>query len=235
MNAGPMQVAAVATPSDAATMAGALAWAYQQVTGRSPPSRSSWMIPLAQSSFETAHWSQMYNWNAGYISQPNSSQPFYYRGSNPVPFAVYPNIGAGAVALMAWLQKHGGLAAADNNDLGAYTSALRSGGYLGNNGDYATYAAGIANLMDAYASVSPRLYPGASIMSMSTGMAIVAGVAILGATGTVAYYMSGGSMHGASRSLAQENPVRKRKAMRVQSLLFSRDSWTPSAAKSWSA
>jgi len=191
-----MQIAPVATPSDPATVAGAMIWAYQYVTGRAPPSRSSWLMPLAQSAFETANWQQMYNNNAGYISQPNKSQTYYFRGSNPVPFAVYPTLGQGCAALIRWLQRTGALAGADANNLQTYGAALQSGGYLGSDpSQYPAYLAGIQSEMQRYANVVPTPYSesptGPSTpFGLTNGQAIVLAIGALAAAGLAAYSIS---------------------------------------------
>jgi len=187
-----MQVAAQLTPADPATVAGAMAWAYTQVTGRAPPSRSSWLMPLAQSAFETANWSVLTQNNVGFISQPNKGLPFFFRGSNPVPFAVYPTLGQGCIAMMRWLQKNGALAGADNNDIGVYIAGLQSGGYLGNNGDYATYAAGIASEMSRYANVVPRPYSDAppsalAPLRLTNNQALALSLGVVAAAAYAAY------------------------------------------------
>jgi len=190
-----MQVPAQLTPADPATVAGAMAWAYTQVTGRPPVSQSSWLMPLGQSAFETANWMKLFGWNVGFISQPNKGSLYFFRGSNPVPFAVYPTLGQGCIAMMRWLQKHGALAGADNNDLGAYSAGLQSGNYLGNAGDYATYAAGIASEMQRYAGVVPTPYVDAppsalSPLKLTNPQAIALGVGVLAAAALAAYTLA---------------------------------------------
>lgn len=237
-----MQIAPVATPSDPATVAGAMIWAYQYVTGRAPPSKSSWLMPVAQSAFETANWQQMYGNNAGYISQPNKSQPYYFRGSNPVPFAWYPTLGQGCAALIRWLQRTGALAAADANNLQAYGVALQSGGYLGSDpSQYPVYLAGISSEMQRYTNVVPVPYSEGGIVPVNTTNWQALGLAalVVSAAGVAAYMIhpetsrSRAWPRGGRRSTAMENPRRGGKS-HVQSLMFSRHAgWTPARAKGW--
>ena len=203
-----MQVASTLTQADASAIAGAMIWAYQQVTGRSPPSKSSWMMPLAQSAFETANFSSLYDWNVGFISQPSKSQPYFYRGSNPVPFAVYSTLGQGCIAMLRWLQRSGSLAGADNNDLGAYSIGLQKSGYLGNSDAsvYAQYASGIAAEMTRYASVVPTAYSegaGSTTTSpISIMLAAGIGVGIVAVSTLVAHAMSSKRTRSTRRSYA---------------------------------
>jgi hypothetical protein len=240
-----MQIAPVATPSDPATVAGAMIWAYQYVTGRAPPSRSSWLLPLAQSAFETANWQQMYSWNVGYISQPNKSQPYYFRGSNPVPFAVYPTLGQGCAALIRWLQRTGALAGADANNLQTYGAALQSGGYLGSDpSQYPAYLAGIQSEMQRYANVVPTPYSEGGVVPVNTTNWQALGLAalVLGAAGVAAYAIHPATASrarawpraGRRRSTAMENPRRRGRKSDVQSLMFSRKAgWTKMQAQAW--
>jgi hypothetical protein len=187
-----VQVAATLTPSSAPVVAGALIWAYQQVTGRPPPARTSWEIPLAQSADETGNWSALTLNNVGFISQPNASLPWFYRGSNPVKFAAYPTLGQGCVALMKWLQRTGALAAADNGDMAGYAAGLKAGNYLGTNGDYTTYANTIANIVPTYTNLVPVPYNEgggglAVAQRLSNPKALAFGVGILTLAAVAAY------------------------------------------------
>lgn len=239
-----MQVAAQLTPSDAATVAGAMIWAYQRVTGRAPVSQDDWLMPLAQSAFETANWSALTHWNVGFISQPDASRPYFYRGINPVPFAVYATLGQGCVAMMRWLQSRGALIGADHGDLAVYVDGLRSGGYLGKNGDYVGYQNGIASMMLRYTNVVPTPYGEGPMSNLSTPKAVALGVGLIAAAGVAAYMIHPTLFTGPSkrrswprsRSLAMENPRRGPRGgtSGVQSLLFSRKAgWTPSKARAW--
>lgn len=185
-----MQVAATLTPSTAPVVAGAMIWAYEQVTGHAPVSRASWEIPLAQSADETMHWAVLTHWNLGFISQPNKNQPYFYRGSNPVPFAVYNTLGDGAVALMKWLNKYGLLAAADNGDYAGYAAGLKAGGYLGSAGDYTGYVNTIAGIVPSYASLVPVPYGGSGpsiVQRLSNGKALALGAGLLTLAALAAY------------------------------------------------
>lgn len=137
------------TPSDAAHVAGAMVLAYERVTGRPPPARSSWLIPLAQSALETGHWLHMKDNNTGNVGPGRS----------------YPTLLDGAVAQMAWLAKHHALDAADANDINAYGDALEKGCYVGCPWDCgggidpatckAQYMSAVASIAQRYKDVVP--------------------------------------------------------------------------------
>jgi hypothetical protein len=104
-------------------------------------------IVAAHSAHETAGWKGgLWNWNLGNITQPDPHQTCVTQPGNPLHFAAYANLRAGAGALIAWLKSHGALPLAAVGDLAGYVEALKKGGYAGNS-DYVAYEAGIARWM----------------------------------------------------------------------------------------
>ena len=102
----------------------------------------------AQSAFETAGWSGLWNWNLGNITQPNAGQAVYQPG-NALPFAQYPDVNAGARALVQMLARGypDAIPAAVAGDLPRYVAALKLGGYAGKDANYDAYEAGMARYM----------------------------------------------------------------------------------------
>lgn len=188
-----MQVDAVKTPASAADVAGAVWRAYVKLTGNSPPAESSYLMPLAQSAFETGSWQKMIDWNTGYLTAA-AGEDWFLAYSGSLHFKAYDSLDDGALAMMSWLFKHGALAAADANDLNAYGDALQRGCYVGcpwscgAGIDPATcrarYMGGIASLMHRYAGVVPAP---ASSPSQNNTSALVKGAAIIGAAGFFAW------------------------------------------------
>jgi hypothetical protein len=217
------EVAKELTQASPAVVAGALAAAYTSVTGRVPPAATSWMIPLGQGAVETADFQAMYGWNVGNITHvPGDAFDYNVRG---LEFRVYPNLLQGCTDFIAWLAKHGALPKADEGDLQGYVAALEAGCYVGCDPSvYPGYEAGIANYMKRFTGLVPVGYH----QPMQAGTAIAFGVAIIGLGVGTALILHEGPF---GRGGARENPVRR--AMRIQSLLFSRPSYTPSSAKRW--
>jgi hypothetical protein len=218
------EVAKELTQSSPAVTAGAMIAAYVALTGHAPVSATSWMMPLAQWAVETANGAQMYGWNAGNITHvPGDGYDYNVRG---LEFRVYRNLLAGCMDMLRWLQKHGALARADAGDLQGYVAALEAGCYVGCGwGGYPSYEAGIANYMKRFTGLVPVGYA----QPMQAGTAIAFGIAIIGLGVGTALVLHEGPFRG--RGGARENPVRR--AMRIQSLLFSRNKYTPSSAKRW--
>jgi hypothetical protein len=231
-----MQVSATPTPSDAATVAGAFIWAYQQVTGHAPPSEYSWLMPMSQSALETGSWGRsLIQNNLGFVTTASPGDDYFVKGSNPLHFAAYGTLGQGALAMMRVLARDGALVHADAGDLSSYVASLQAGCYVGcDPGVYPSYEADIASLMQQLVSTQPRAYSENIMSSFSTGEAVGLGIGIVGAA-LLAYMIiekdkpsvARGYARGArSRARAMDNPV--------QSLLFSRhDGWTPSRARNW--
>src|SRR5271165_6823050 len=131
-----MQVSAQLTTSDAASVAGAIVWAYTQMRGAPPVSKNSWLYPLALSSNETAHWTKMYNWNVGAVTTLGTSGDWFSNPlvTNGLKFSSYPDLGTGCAAMLRTLQADGGLAAADAGNEAGFQTALNA--YLGGGSTY---------------------------------------------------------------------------------------------------
>jgi hypothetical protein len=161
-----VQVESVLTPSSAPVVAGAMIAAYKAVTGRDPPARSSWLIPLAQSAVETAHWKAMWNFNPGnYTSTGSDGRDWFFIGHNALgeashlKFRSYGSLGEGCRDMMDWLAKHGALAAADAGAVPAYNAKLQAGWYVGSDpAVYPKYGKAIASISQQYAAVDPVPY-----------------------------------------------------------------------------
>jgi hypothetical protein len=174
-------------------MAGVLVDAYRQATLREPPARSSWMLPLAQSAFETAAWTAMWNNNVGNITHVEGDTfDWMYIGAHSgagaagqLRFRSYPSLGAGAFNLMRWLIAHHVLSHADAGDLAGYVQALQASCYAGCDAAvYPQYRAGMTRYVTKFADVEPIDYggpeppkPNAPIARTTRGaVALVAGV-----------------------------------------------------------
>lgn len=141
------------TPSDAQTMAGAMVYGYRQVYGVDPPRNESWIYPLAVSSLETAHWTAMYNWNAGNITTNGSGDWYYNPGVTvDLKFISYRDAGSGARGEISWLKSHGVQQYADDGDLAGFQAAMTSSGYGG--GTYPSLSALVSQL----SSIQPANY-----------------------------------------------------------------------------
>jgi hypothetical protein len=133
------QVAATLTPSDVSSVAGAFVYAYKILFGRDPPRPESWIYPLSVSALETAHWSQMYNWNAGNVTDGTChgrvrGDVGTYRNphvTDALNFSAFSSLGEGARAEMATLLCMGAMDAADAGDLAGFQHALQTGCYAG--------------------------------------------------------------------------------------------------------
>lgn len=214
------QYAAKLTPSDASTVAGALVWAYQKVTGHAPVRIESWLYPLALSSNETAAWTSLFNWNAGNITTLGVTTDWYSnpKVTNGLKFVNYKTLGAGCVGLMGWLFSHGLLTPADNGDYDSFMSGLDSSGYAGTN-----YPA-LSGLVSSLYETVPKRY-----WEITTYTAVAAGIGILGSAAAIAWLIEPELFKMPRMLAARENP----ESTHVQSLLFSRKDWTESAAKKW--
>lgn len=187
------QVAAEPMSSNAAAVAGAIEWAYQQLKGATPPRRESWLWPLAVSSNETAAWRDprtaanhagLYNSNVGNVTTLGSGVDWYYNPAvtNGLKFTSYADLGAGALGMMKVLQRVGALAAADNADSGAFQAALNT--YLG--GTYPSMAGLIAHL----SSTTPTPWGGSPTVSpavASRGRDLAIGVGIVALAGALSF------------------------------------------------
>ena len=181
------QVAPLPMQSDAATVAGAIMWAYGQLKGEPPPRVESWLWPLALSSNETAAWRDprsasnkagLYNWNLGNVTTNGSGVDWYLNPAvtNGLKFASYPDAGAGALAMMKVLDHLGGLAAADAGDWNAWQVTLSK--YLGSS--YPDLSALVSRL----SSTVPAPYgPGSALVASASSivkpLVIAGGVFVL--------------------------------------------------------
>lgn len=147
------QLTAELTPAAPADVAGAFVWAYRQLYGV-PPSKEDWLYPLAQSAFETAHWTGMWNWNAGNVT---TTGDYVILPGNALHFKSYDTLGAGALDMLRWLKSHAIMTYADNADLAGYVGALKAANYFGD-GDAASYQAGMQNYVNQYSTLNPAGY-----------------------------------------------------------------------------
>lgn len=162
------QLDAELTPALPADVAGAFVWAYRQLFGKAP-NKTDWLYPLAQSALETAHWAAMWNWNAGNVTTLGD---YILLPGNPLHFKSYSTLGDGCLGMLQWLNAHGVMGAAHNDDLDAYVAALKVGAYLGEQGNYASYQAGIASYITKYSTLNPAGY--INFPALSTKRVLVA-------------------------------------------------------------
>jgi hypothetical protein len=221
------QVAAHHTPSDPATVAGAFVWAYKKLFGMPPISRGSWLIPLAQSAVETAHWTEMLNFNTGYVT---GGATWFYSPKVTVPlqFTSYPSLGAGAMGQLHWLANHKAMSQADANNLPGFIAAIQAAGYAGN-ANYSAYQADMQAYMNEYASLQPSAY-----WEFTPGVIAAIALGIVGVSAAAAYLVSPDLFARPLREWAFENPqLEKQDSSRVQSLLFPKSDWTKEQARTW--
>jgi hypothetical protein len=182
------QVAAVNTPSTPDEVAGALVYGYQQVVGVSPPSQSSFLLPLAQAAVETAHFGGgFWNWNCGNITTLNDAIDWILLpNTGGLHFRSYPSLGDGAVSMMSWLKSHGVLPYADAGDLAGYVAQLQRTCYVGcDPAVYPGYQTGMAGYVSKYNGIVPAGYtPG---LRLPKGA--LAAVAILATFGIAAWWV----------------------------------------------
>jgi hypothetical protein len=107
----------------------------------------------AQSAFETAYWTGLWEYNLGNIVQPDTSKPFVMQPGNSLPFRTYATLAAGAVDYVALLTRLGVIQHASEGDLDGYVAALKAAGYAGPDANYDAYKAGMARYMTQLASV----------------------------------------------------------------------------------
>jgi hypothetical protein len=256
------QVIAQKTPYVAPVIAGAYVWAYAQVTGHTPVSQASYLMPMAQGAVESGYFRSMYNNNPGNVTAGNPASQdwvFEYPGSHR--FRAYATLGQGVLDQLQWLHKHGCLPFADANDLGGYVSALQRGCYVGcpPEGDMAAYQNGIATAMHKYNGITPVPYSESSFIPSLSNLtpmkALLLAGGILAVAGGVAYVIHEGYVERGLRQLAggsrggrrgaRDNPLPEGEedeapqglgeaaATHVQSLLFPRDTYDAAAAKAW--
>jgi|GEM_PF-3112219 len=127
-----MQVAAQLTPSTASRVAGEIIAAYSELRGHYPPAKSSWLWPLALSANETRNFEALWNNNIGNVTTSGSGNVSYFVNphvSEPLKFLAFPDLRAGARSMLYYVNKYGGLDAADVGDQTGWQRALDK--YLG--------------------------------------------------------------------------------------------------------
>ena len=165
------QVALVNTPLTPAQAMGALAAVLPSGT-----SQTALSMIAAQSAVETAHWTQMWNWNFGNVTptpaQAISGDYVMHDNTGSMRYRAFGDPYSGAAVMVDWLKSHGVLGPAENGDLAGYMAQLQAGSYLGTVGltdgsghtvsqdDYTNYQNAIASLMAQYANVTPVAPPG---------------------------------------------------------------------------
>lgn len=176
------QVDAVQTPSTPSQVGGALVRAYRSVLGVDPPTRESWVLPLAQAAVETAHFQGgLWNNNIGNITsgQP-SAEDWMLLPGNGLRFRSYPTLDAGAASLISWLNHHGAIAAADEGNVAGYVAALQKGCYVGcDPGVYPGYQANIESYARQYGAVIPVTASKSKFTTFAVVAAILAGSGLL--------------------------------------------------------
>jgi hypothetical protein len=126
------QVAAILTPSTAPHVAAAIVAAYHDLRGHAPPTKSSWLWPLALSANETDQWRSMFNWNIGSVTTSSEDVSWFFNPkviSSALKFRAFDGALSGAFAMLKTLDRHGGLVAAETGDAGGWQIALNA--YLG--------------------------------------------------------------------------------------------------------
>lgn len=181
-----MQVPAALTPSSAPHIASAIIGAYQDLRGYGPPTKSSWLWPLALSANETRSWAALWNWNVGNVTTSGSGDVSWFLNphvTDPLKFLAFSDARSGARSMLKILDKYGGLAAADTGDSKAWQHALDK--YLGS-GSYPPLSSLITKLQDTqpedgYEIVTPpSAHRNTSLILVTAaalGMAAVAGYA----------------------------------------------------------
>lgn len=131
-----MQVAAELTPSTGPRVAAAIIGAYRELLKRDPPTKSSWLWPLALSANETRDWNAMWNRNIGNVTTSGDPATWFYNPhvSAPLKFLAFDTEKSGALSMLRTLQRKGGIEAADNGDADGWQLALNA--YLGAGATY---------------------------------------------------------------------------------------------------
>jgi hypothetical protein len=149
----PNQFDAQLTPASPADVAGTFVWAYGQVFNTTP-NQTDWLYPLAQSALETAHWTAMWNYNAGNIT---TTGDYIVLPGNSRHFKPYDTLGAGCLDMVHWLNSHHVMRYADSGDLGGYVDQLKATNYAGD-ADYGKYQAGMQRYVALYGNLNPAGY-----------------------------------------------------------------------------
>ena len=119
--------------------------------GRKVTRQESWLYPLAASSLETAHWTQLYNHNVGNVTGGKAWYTNPHVGTS-LKFRSFPSLVAGARGMLGALKAHGALDAADAGDRAAFQTAMNA--YLGTGQTYPDLSGVIAQLRGTIVDVS---------------------------------------------------------------------------------
>jgi hypothetical protein len=192
----------VRTTATPAAIYSALAAAWQSVFGTTP-SRSSLLVLLAQSSFETGAWASCWNWNLGNIKHSASDGQDYLMltctevdtngvtTSSPCYFRAYATATAGAADLIKLLHTThyaGAWNAVLAGDPHAFVQQLKTAGYF--TGAETTYETAVAALYAKYnASVTTGAPLPAPIPASPSFALLALGVLALGGIAYAAVYM----------------------------------------------
>lgn len=167
-------VPAVRTPCTAAQLYAALAADWQAVVGGTP-THDALVVLLAQSAFETGHWSEMWCQNIGNAKHVvGDGRDFYQIRCNEFPggkeewfdppnpatsFRAFPTLAAGAVDYLALLHREftSAWAAVLAGDPATFVHELKLHGYF--TGDEATYSRNVVTNFAAFSRAIPTVAP----------------------------------------------------------------------------
>lgn len=170
------QVDAVQTPASAADVLGAI-----QAAG---VSQNAAVMLAAQSAFETAGWTALWNYNLGNIT--TNGADFYLLGSDQTHrYLPYDSLQEGAAGFVGYLRGHGLIPFAEAGDLPGYVAKLKSFGYF--ESDAAPYQAGMQSWITKLGGITPTP-PQTNQTLRTVGICL----AILTAAGATAYYIQNG-------------------------------------------
>lgn len=218
------QVALEKTSYAAPIIAGVFVYAYERVMGHSPPTQSSYLMPMAQSAFETGYWASMYNNNLGNVTATSDTQDWMHESAGGHRFRAYKTLGDGALDMMLLLKRRGVMPFADANDLSGYVGALAHACYMGcpPEGSYVTYQNGMSSAMHKYNGIAPVPYV-ESPMGISTGMAIAIGAGLLAVAAGTAYVIHEGIL---DEPRVRRNPAKLERCVRkVKKQKGTRNAW----------
>jgi hypothetical protein len=178
-----IQVAKERTPVAASDVYAALSQAWSSVVGGTP-SRSSLLVLLAQTAFETGQWASMWNYNLGNIKHvtgdgntyieltcteyDSSGNPY----SSPCYFRAYNDLTSGAAAFIQFLSKSSryssAWAAVLDGDPHTFVQQLKADGYF--TGSEASYESQVVSYFTKFNGQLPSTVPNG--MQTPTGPSI---------------------------------------------------------------
>ena len=162
--------------------------AYVAVTARMPVSEASYLMPLAQSAFETGNWRSMFGWNTGNITTHGDPDDWFYQYAGSLKFKSYPSLDDGALAQVKTLNHMHALEAADAGDVAGFVDELRRGHYIGNDQKaYQDLQNALPSLMAKYRGVVPA--PASASSPPSLAKPLLIGAAIIAASLAGAVYL----------------------------------------------